>query len=316
MGGLGLFNGKILNGTWNLKVQDMVADGLHGQVLSWQLIPTTGLILNATNSYEDIVFDREINPNTINATNVSNMLGPIGQISGPFTVTANPTVPGSNPGIPVYPPEYTNRVFRIGFPAQQYSGSYSLVVGPVNNTINPTLNKTIEDLSGNAIDNNLNAGLYALEGADPNNLAIVPKSYTTTLLNQVFSPGGAAFSTITIPDDYIISQDDINHIQLSLTLNHQNTPDLVGVLTAPDGTQITLFTNVGIFGAVAGNPHPDNGNATIFDDFAVNPIQNASVGIAGTYKPQIPLSDLVGKNAKGVWKLTIFNQAKTRRQAL
>ena len=305
---LSTFYGKNINGTWTLKVEDMKADGQHGQVLYWQLIPTSGLILNQTNTYADVVFDRAINVNTIDATNVSNMLGPIGQIAGPFTITANPTVPGTS--VPVYPAEFTNRVFRISFPAQQYSGSYSLVVGPVNNTVNPLLNKTIKDLAGNAIDNNLNAGLDVARGVNPVDAGTTTKTYSTPILNQVFSPGGAAFSTITVPDDYIITQDDLNHIQLQLAVMHQNTPDLIGTLTAPDGTVVTLFTHVGVNGAVAGNPHPDLGNNTTFDDFAVNVIQNASVGLNGAYKPQTPLSLLVGKNAKGTWELTIFNEAK------
>jgi subtilisin-like proprotein convertase family protein len=306
---LSTFNGKNINGTWNLRVEDMKADGQTGAVGYWQLIPTTSLVLNQTSSFIDVAFDRQINVNSINASNVVNMLGPIGQITGPFTVTPNPTVPGTS--TPVYPPEFTNRVFRIGFPTQQNSGSYSVVIGPVNNPIVPSLNKTIQDLAGNAIDNNLNAGLYTLNGADPTNKAIQSKTYITPTLNQVFVPGGAAFSTLTVPDDYLITQDDINHIQVQLTVKHSNTPDLIAILTAPDGTRVTLFSNVGIFGAVAGTPHPDLGNNTVLDDFALNPIQSASAGLAGSYKPQTPLSALLGKNARGTWSLTILNQGKT-----
>ncbi len=315
MGGLTSLNGKSLNGTWNLKVEDMAANGLHGQMLYWQLIPTTGLILNQTTNYVDVVFDREINPNTINATNVINMLGPLGQISGPFTVTPNPTVAGST--TPVYPPEYYGRVFRIGLPAsQQFSGSYSLVIGPVTNKNTPSLTKTIQDLAGNAIDTNLNAGLYVLEDADPTTTAITTNApFTPTTFNQVFAPGASAISTIVIPNDYIITQSDVQHIELSMTISHPNTPDLVGTLTAPDGTVITLFTNVGRYGDLAGNPHPDPANITTFDDFATFAIQNAAVGLSGMYKPQEPLSDLVGKNAKGTWTLTITNQKKNATNA-
>ncbi len=314
VGGLTSLNGKSLNGTWNLKVEDMVADGLHGQVLYWQIIPTTGLILNQTNSFVDVVFDRQINPNTINATNVINMLGPVGQITGPFTVTANPTVPGS--AVPVYPPEYAGRVFRISFPTQQMSGSYSLVLGPVTNKNTPSLNKTIQDLAGNAIDTNLNAGLYVLEDADPTTTTITTNPpYTPATVNQIFVPGASAISTIVIPNDYIITQSDVQHIELSMSISDANTPDLVGTLTAPDGTIITLFTNVGRYGALAGNQHPDPGNITTFDDFATFAIQNAAVGLGGMYKPQEPLSNLVGKNAKGTWTLTITNQTKNSTNA-
>src|SRR4029077_8004310 len=98
---LSTFNGKNVNGTWNLRVEDMVADGLSGAVLDWQLIPTSSLVLNQTSSYLDIAFDRQIDAKTIDASNIINMLGPVGPISGPFTLTANPTIaPGSS--VPVY----------------------------------------------------------------------------------------------------------------------------------------------------------------------------------------------------------------------
>ncbi len=474
---LSVLDGLNVNGTWTLRVQDLNDDGLHGQVLWWQIIPTTGLILNQTNSYTDFTFDRKIDLSSINASNVVNLLGPTGPVpfsdtitfnangnvtlayngklaaspafnftagsttatqlatylaslpglgaltasavtggsggiftvtfpateyggslltvsSGPATITplvsitANPTndtvtfggsgnvtlayngrqattatfsytagttsasqfaaylatipglslltaadVTGPNGGpfvvslpvgtsltvaagsatitqTPVYPSEFTDRVFRINFPTQQYSGSYSVVVGPVNNSVNTALNKPINDTHGNAIDNNLNAGLYVLRGADPTNAATLTNSYSSGVINQTFAAGGAAFSSIFIPDDYIITQDDISHIQLQLILTHQNTPDLVATLTAPDNTVFTLFTNVGISGASKGSPHPDNGSITTLDDFATNTIQSAAVGIAGSYKPQFPLSGLVGKNAKGTWSLTIKNQVK------
>ena len=112
---LSTFYGKNVNGTWTLRVEDMKADGQQGQVLYWQLIPTSDLILNQRTSYTDVVFDRQINLSTIDSTNVLSMFGPIGQVFGPVTITPNPTVPGTN--TPVYPPEYTNRVFRISFRA-------------------------------------------------------------------------------------------------------------------------------------------------------------------------------------------------------
>ncbi len=253
------------------------------------------------------------NPTAI-TTDSSNLTGSVptavAAIVPAYTITANPTVPGSNPGVNVYPPEYLNRVFRISFPVQQFSGSYSLVVGPVNNVINPTLNKTITDNAGNAIDNNLNAGLYVLRGTDPTNASTQTHSYSTPIINQTFLPGGAASSTITVPDDFIITQDALNHIQLQLTVNHQNVPDLVGTLTGPDGTTVTLFTNDGINGAIKGNPHPNISNA-LLDDFAPTLIQNAAAPIGpGSFKPQTPLSVLIGKNARGTWTLTIANQRK------
>src|SRR5262249_10335315 len=83
--------------------------------------PTSdNLVLNATQSSVDLVFDRDMAPTTITPATILRMVGgPTGIISGPFTVTANP--PGTSAAL-------ARRTFRIGFPTQQVNGYYSIVL--------------------------------------------------------------------------------------------------------------------------------------------------------------------------------------------
>src|SRR6185436_1074373 len=92
------------------------------------------LVLNKTVSNIDITFDRPMNSSTINPPAIVRMVGPLGQINGPFTVTP-----------------LSSTVFRIGFPVQTISGNYSV-----------TLAASIQSSAGDALDTNLNAGLDAV----------------------------------------------------------------------------------------------------------------------------------------------------------
>src|SRR5204863_379669 len=103
------------------------------------------LVLNGTNNAIDITFDRDINPSTFTAADVLSMVGPAGSIAGPFTVT-----------------QINSRTFRVGFPTQTLSGTYTVSLG-----------SDIADTLGNKIDTNQNAGLDLLRGfTDPANASI------------------------------------------------------------------------------------------------------------------------------------------------
>jgi subtilisin-like proprotein convertase family protein len=111
------------------------------------------------------------------------------------------------------------------------------------------------------------------------------------------------------------------HIQVQLSVDMASgsnaIPDLIGELVAPDGTRITLFTNVG----TQGNPPKDQFANTIFDDFGSTPIQLGSAPFSPidpatpsniqTYTPQLPLSQLVGHGSAGEWRLEITNTGST-----
>ena len=86
-------------------------------------------------------------------------------------------------------------------------------------------------------------------------------------------------------------------------IDHTFTGDLVGTLTAPDGTAVTLFD--GIDGS--GN----NVCQAVFDDGAARSITSATSADApytGSWRPEEALSSLVSHPADGTWT---FNVADT-----
>jgi subtilisin-like proprotein convertase family protein len=260
------------------------------------------LIVNGTVSAIDVVFDRDMNTSTFeqNASAVLRIVGPNGAISGPFTVTPNPS--GT-------PPALANRTFRIGFPTQSLSGTYSIVVSPIN----PADGTTIQDTHGNAIDTDLNAGLDTLRGNSFSATVGAPINYTTTV-SKAINANSTVNSTITINDQFIIQQDSINHIRLRLNITSPssspiNDPDLIATLISPDGrTMIPLFTKVGNVGPL---PHANFSNTT-FDDFATSPIELAAPPFdIGPFTPQLLLSQIKGLSSKGTWTLRIKNVGST-----
>jgi subtilisin-like proprotein convertase family protein len=249
---------------------------------------TANVVVDNSVSSMYIVFDRNMNPTTFNnAAAVLSFIGPNGAISGPFTITPDPV--GTDPALAA-------RTFLVTFPTQKVSGTYSLEFSP-----------TAQDTHGDAVDTNLNAGLYVLDGSDPTNSTPTVSTYSNTTPVTIV-PGQTVISQLSISDAYLIEQDATHHIQVQLNITYPNDPDLEASLIAPNGTVIPLFTNVGNFGAP---PHANFEN-TIFDDFASTPIQEASVPFdIGPFNPQEPLSVLVGQGSEGVWRLAITDTATT-----
>ncbi len=231
---------------------------------------------------------------------VTRLMGPTGPIFGPFNI-----VPDPNPNYPrlingnvtsAPDPDPTHpRTYKITFPPQQLNGSYSL-----------NLAATIRSAQGDQIDVNRNAGVDVLRD--------VPSGGTRQLTYSNLGTGTRTATTITAP---IVVTDNfvIQGITLQLSINTLDVRDLSAVLQAPDGTTIPLFTNVGANGTSF-----VNFTNTIFSDSATggpgsptNPIQNGQAPFTGTYNPQQPLSQLVGKASVGTYNLIITS--KTSLQA-
>jgi large repetitive protein len=208
------------------------------------------LVLNGTTTYLDVTFDRDMNPLTFTPDKMLRIEGPAGLITGPFTVAAQST-----------------RTFRIGFPKQQLSGTYTI-----------TLDSGIQSASGYALDTNLNAGVDALRGTSTS--APVSLKYNSTVPVTI-APGRTGSSTITVPDDFILQG-----LTLQLNITSAYDPALTAKLVAPDGTTILLFQNVGSTGTQA------NFSNTIFDDSATTPITNGGPAFLGRFRPMQSLSVL------------------------
>lgn len=213
--------------------------------------------------------------------------GSAGQLTGwsltTQSITGNPNATDPDPTRP--------RTFRIGFPRQFLSGTYTISLG-----------SDIRSANGEALDSNLNAGLDAVRGQSPGGVD-VPVTATSTDVPQNIQDAAIVngqtitktiVSTLNVTDDF-----PLDGLTLRLNITHTNDPDLTAVLVAPDGTRVLLFDRVGNTGSRA------NFNNTVFDDFATTPIQNGGPPFQGTFNPATPLTALKGKSTKGIWRLEI-----------
>lgn len=127
-------------------------------------------------------------------------------------------------------------------------------------------------------------------------------TYSSTAPPQAIGPGADTLtSTISIPDARLVG--DLN---LTVALTHALMADLDASLSAPDGSTIGLFTDVGSSSA------NQNGLTTLhatLDDEAAFPIGVFSVvnGLALQPEATYRLAWLDGKNAQGEWSLKLYD---------
>ncbi|WP_299116060.1 thrombospondin type 3 repeat-containing protein [uncultured Winogradskyella sp.] len=97
----------------------------------------------------------------------------------------------------------------------------------------------------------------------------------------------------------VISSTSITDVNVTIDISHAWVSDLTLILTAPDGTQVNLATNLGGDG--------DNYTGTIFDSDAPNAIGTGAPPFTGTFAPEGDLSTLNGMLATGTWTLTALD---------
>src|SRR5208282_5553126 len=121
----------------------------------------------------------------------------------------------------------------------------------------------------------------------------IPKATTTG--------NGTLSSTLTVPNYQ--GTFTVADLTVGLTITSPSDSSLSAVLIAPNGTQVSLFANVGGTG--------QNFTNTVFDDAAETSITAGTAPFTGTYQPIGKLSTLIGSNASGVWTLQILNNSQT-----
>ncbi len=187
-------------GDWQLVITNMGASTAALTVRNWSLqLPHTTAdneALNSTATGLLVTFDRDMmttGANTLTAAAVLQMIGPLGAITGPYTIINGPTLYSEG----LIPLALENRVFEITFPSQNLNGTYTLNIAP-----------SVEDTNGNAVDTNLNAGLDMLEGTNPANEVITATNYSATPGVSLPPTSGTSSvtSTISISDGFQIAQ--------------------------------------------------------------------------------------------------------------
>jgi subtilisin-like proprotein convertase family protein len=241
--------------------------------------PTNGenLVLGGTVSAVDVTFDRDMRAGTFGPEDVTRVMGPAGLVAGPFSVTP-----------------LSARTFRVSFPTQRLSGTYTVTLGP-----------GLLSAAGDALDQNQNAGVDLLRGVASTN-ATTPVTVGLANLQlpipdaaNVTAPGRVT-STIAVTDNF-----QVQGVTLTLNITHPSDPDLQATLIAPDGTRIRLFANVGSTGNQA------NFTNTTFSDAAASSIANGGPPFNGQFRTQpdpndpVTLSALVGRLSAGVYTLEL-----------
>ena len=170
---------------------------------------------------------------------------------------------------------------------------------------------SVQDATGNPMDENQNAGLDVLRGFSPNGTQ-VQTTYNSTASTTI-NPGtttpptpGVTTSTISVPDTY-----PVQGVVVQLNIAYPNDPDLTVTLTAPNGKSAILFSNVGATGTRA------NFTNTVFDDNATTPISNGGPPFFGHFQPMSPFTTAFVSNpndptdpllpvgSQGTWTLTV-----------
>lgn len=281
------FSGVSFDPPYDKTTQPLVVPGPHIETTFVPSVTPTpdNLVTDRVVSQLAVKFDRDMEPTTIDGGDVLRLVGPSGQIAGPFTFIHDPSESLTHP-----------RTFLVGFAPQKLSGVYTVSLGP-----------DMKSKAGDRVDANLNAGVDVLRG-DPTEGTEI-KTFTSTGVAQI---GGSTPNTVTTSQINVNDNFTVQGVTLTLNIKYPNDPDLTASLIGPDGTEVTLFENVG----AAGDRKDFTG--TTFDDKATAPISNGGPPFFGTFNPKSPLGLFRQNqvNAFGTWTLRIVDSAANRKGTL
>ena len=170
-------------------------------------------------------------------------------------------------------PNTNYKVFDLIYPTQTAVGTYVLRVGP-----------DVENYSGTEM------GLYSA-------VFVLAPVYTVGTTTAVPIPDvSKVSSSLTVAPSFLIGK-----VTVKINIEHTWDGDLYIHLQAPDGTDILLSNQRG------GSGH--NYQNTIFDDNALTSIRTGQAPFAGSYQPEVQLSNLNLKNAHGLWKIWVEDRS-------
>ncbi|MEX2118184.1 MAG: S8 family serine peptidase [Pirellulales bacterium] len=127
-------------------------------------------------------------------------------------------------------------------------------------------------------------------------------TYASSNVPKNIPDGGTVLSTLMAGAHMVL---DVN---VQLNIKHARVEDLDVYLTAPNGTKVELFTDVGGAGK--------NFTNTVLDDEASAPITSGAAPFSGSYRPEGSLAAFDGKNSQGVWVLSVSDDKKGQKGTL
>ena len=177
-----------------------------------------------------VTWDRNIDVSSFTPAQILGIYGPAGAVD--LTgLTITPISVYTAGGQVGYAGGATADVFKITFPTQQVSGTYTLTIGT-----------GILAADGTGIDANLNAGLDLLKGVATNGVT-TPVTFSTAV-SAAITPAtvntngsttpSVLISPIDVPIDFPIQGDNlatgVSGVTLTLNITYPNDPDLVAYI--------------------------------------------------------------------------------------
>ena len=283
------FAGTTYTPPYDRATQPLIVPGPHlvGSFVPGKPATIDNLVTDSVVSTLALVFDRDIDPASLDGTKVLRIFGPAGKVAGPFTVALDPAADANHP-----------RIFDVKFPAQQLSGNYVVTLASTIAAQGPG-GLAAED----KLDTNQNAGLDVLRGDPSAGTSVISYNSSDQIPPVIGGPTANLVATtkIVVPDNFVVQA-----LTITLNLTYPNDPDLTATLVAPDGTSVQLFTGVGAAGSA------QNFTNTTFNDLAATPIQNGGAPFFGSYNPQFPLTAFKGHDSAGTWTLRIADKVANK----
>jgi subtilisin-like proprotein convertase family protein len=251
------------------------------------------LVLNGTASSFDVVFDRDMDPSTVTTAMILRMTGLAGQITG-FTVAPDPNsgqarIINGNMTTAADPDPNFPRTYRITFPTQQVSGTYTITLAPkprsviktASSVTGPTTTNSFAGTAPLSPTNNAYVGQTLTFTSGPNaGQSRVVTGYVGALRQFTFT---AAWTTAPSDNDtfYILATGELldTNENAGLDVLRGTSPGIV-----PDSVQASPFPNaVNFAGSSSLNPTNGiyNGLTMTFTSGALNGLSNVITSYDG-----------------------------------
>jgi subtilisin family serine protease/subtilisin-like proprotein convertase family protein len=244
-------------------------------------VTTANFAGSTASNYERVrlTFSEAINAASFDATDVV-LTGPSG---GAIAVQGVKLVDG------------TTNQFDVTFATQTAFGTYAIGVGP-----------QVLDLANNPMDQNQN-GQNGEATADryTGTAMLYPgrQKFSLSGLNVPIRDFTTSTVTINVPASSVVNGFTVTDLNVTLSLSHTYTSDLVITLTAPNGKAVTLFNRRGGSG--------DHLTNTTFNDEATTLIRNGRAPFTGSFRPEALLSGFDGVNPVGNWTLSVRDAGRS-----
>jgi subtilisin-like proprotein convertase family protein len=166
-----------------------------------------------------------------------------------------------------------NKQFDVTFSTQTAAGTYTF-----------SISSGVKDVAGNALA--ANQAVFQI----------------TRVFNHSSTSGVSILDKQPVASTIVVNDNvSIEKLEVKLDIDHTYDGDLYLHLQGPDGTDVTLVYRRGRSG--------NNFKGTVLTDGASLIVLQGTAPFSGNFRPEQSLSAFAGKNAKGVWKLWVEDQA-------